>query len=495
MIIDYFKKISKDTVYYGLGQSLRRFFSIFTAPILTRVFSPSDFGVIDLIITTIAFLTLFLSLSVNNGIFREYFDYTDSEKKEVLFSGISFIMILVIAVDLLLIIFAKQISIILFKSPEYKSIIILALLKIPIFILFDHFMTLLRFLRRAKLFVVFSIIQMGIHILFLLFYVVYLKLGITGVFLTAISSNLFPLIFLSFLIAKYYSPNLKMGYVKNILAFSLPLLPGLFINMYLMNANRYFMNAYSSLEQIGIYSIATKIASISSIAALSFGMAWNPYAYSIINQKDKHFLYDKIFRFFFGMAAVIVFSVYLFANDILIILTTERYFVAYSLVGFICLGKIMYNVNTMISLGILISKKTYLMTIAQLGGAVAATLSFFLLIPKYNALGAAMSLLIGYSISSIFIYILSQRVYKINYKSINIILIYFCTLISIIVYYFFADLSNEVSISNILFKIIYIFLFAFIVFNIAFIKEEKMKFITLLKLKIKDNLLLLKERS
>ena len=32
-------------------------------------------------------------------------------------------------------------------------------------------------------------------------------------------------------------------------------------------------------------------------------------------------------------------------------------------------------------------------------------------------------------------------------------------------------------------------------FNIAFIKEEKMKFITLLKLKIKDNLLLLKERS
>ncbi len=81
MLLDQIKNLSTDSLYYGLGTALRRFFALFTAPIMTRVFTPDDYGVMGLITSTIAFASLILTFGINGGIFRHYYEVNKKEKK------------------------------------------------------------------------------------------------------------------------------------------------------------------------------------------------------------------------------------------------------------------------------------------------------------------------------------------------------------------------------------------------------------------------------
>jgi len=484
MIKQCLKDLSKDTIYYGLAHSLGRFISIFTAPIMTRVFSPSDYGVMDLITTTVSFMTLILAVNINGGIFREYFDVADREKGVLLFSGISPIMILVLVVDLVAVLLAGQISNILFRTGIYSNVIRLALLQIPIMILVEHFLILLRFLKRAKVFFVISVLDIILFVFFLLFYVVYLKFGIAGVYMATLSTKSILLLPLFYKLARYYSVKIDIRHIKNVMSFSLPLLPAVFVNLYLAKASTYFLNFYSSLENVGLYSIASKISSSGLIVAAAFGMGWMPFAYGIIKEKDKHYLYDMVLRAVFGIYGVIIFASSIFANEALIIITTEKYYACYNLVGFIALAQIMYYINTMVSLGINISKRTYFFTLAQLVGAIVATILFLLLIPRFGSLGAAVSFLVGFSSSSVFIYAFSQKLYPIPYNGIKILLIYGVTLSAIICVYHFSNLALKLSLQVMVLKALLVISFGLLMFNIALVGEERLKVTAFIKERI-----------
>ena len=473
--------ISQDTLFYGLAHSASRFIVIFTAPIMTRVFSPSDYGVIDLIATTVSLLTLILSMHVNGGIFREFYEVPEQDRGVLLFSGISPVMLVTLTVDLIAIIYAGKISDLIFSTRIYTNVIQLALIQIPISILFDHFLVLLRFLQRPKVFLLISIIKISIYFICLLIFIVWLRFGIIGVYLTTLASEMLVLMPLLYILSSNYTLKVDTNHIKNVMKYSIPLIPSVFINTYLARASAYFLNAQAGLEHVGLYSIAAKIGSAGLIAAEAFGMAWMPFAYSIIMQREKHHIYDLALRVVFGVYGIIIFSSALFANEVLIIFTTEKYYPSYNLVGFIAMAQIMYYINTMISIGIRISKMTYFITIAQVLGAVAATILFIILIPRYGALGAALSYLIGFSCSSVFIYIFSQRVYSVPYHGIKVVLIYGFIMLSITAVYHLLELSMNLSLQTILIKLIWVILFAMLMFRLTLEKEEIEKVVSFVK--------------
>ena len=105
MISQVIKNLSKDSLYYGSGQAVRRFFSIVTAPIMTRIFSPSDYGVISLILTTAAFAGLVIGIGINAGVFRHYYEMNDMNRRVLLFSGITSQMTIIVSMVLVLSLF------------------------------------------------------------------------------------------------------------------------------------------------------------------------------------------------------------------------------------------------------------------------------------------------------------------------------------------------------------------------------------------------------
>ncbi|OGV14996.1 MAG: hypothetical protein A2499_03230 [Stygiobacter sp. RIFOXYC12_FULL_38_8] len=472
MIFNHLKEISKNTLLYGAGQGIRRFFSIFTAPILTRIFSPADYGVISLISTTLAFSALVISLGISAGIFRNYYDVNDAEKKVLLFSGITSQMIIICLIIILAEIFADTISLMIFGTNSYGRIIRIALIQIPLIEIFEHFATLLRYQNRPKTYLFISSFQLACNLFFLLFYVIYLKLGIEGIFLGIISSYAIPLVILWIKQSKYYTISFHYEYVKKSLAFSIPLMPGWFINMYLMQSNRFFLQSFHSSTEVGLYSIGDRIAGIMSVVMTMFFLAWDPLSMKIINNKFEHRVYDSVARIFLFLSSILIICITFFSKEALIIFTTSKYYSAFKYPGLIAFGTMTFYLNYFLGQGIIINKKTIYQSYARIVGAIFATIVFLLLIPNYSGMGASIGLVIGYFISGILLIYFSEKLYHLPYKYYRIALSYFFTFSVISIYLISTTDSFSLSLMTILIKCIFILLFIILLLFITFTRDE-----------------------
>lgn len=483
MLKQHIKNLFHQSMYYGAGQAVRRFFSIFTAPIMTRIFSPADYGVIALISTTIAFGSLVVGLGISAGIFRHYYEVNDEKRKILLFSGISSQMVIIIAGVLVGVIFAEPISNVIFKTDKYANIIRLAFLQIPITELFEHLCTLLRYQNKAKRFMMISVLQLTLNLLFLLFYVVYLRLGIPGVYLNTITANAIPMIVLMFLLRRHYSLKINWTYVKDCLAFSLPLMPGWFVNMYLMQSNRFFLQAYHSPEEVGLFSIAARIAGIAGMFMSIFFLAWDPLSYKLIKEKAQHFMYDFVARLFIFICSVVIIGITFFSKEVLIILTTEKFYPAYVVVGLIGLGQLTFYLNYFLGMGIIISKKTIFQSVARFGGAITASMIFIFFIPKYGIYGASIGLVAGYMTSSVGLYLFSNRLYKLPYDVKRIVASYLVTLMVIVLYAVYSSDQYSLSISAISLKMCLLFAASLCLIATSFNRGEIIKAVSAIRVR------------
>jgi O-antigen/teichoic acid export membrane protein len=482
MLINYIKDLSKNSIYYGLGSAVRRFFAIFTAPIMTRIFEPADYGVISLVSTTIAFAGMVITLGISAGIFRHYYEVNVHDRKELLFSGIISQTIIIGSIILILAPFSGKVSLLIFGTDDYGYIFNLALIQLFIVELFEHFMTLLRYQKRPHYFLIVSSVQLSLNLLFLLFYVVYLRMGIPGVYYGIISAYVFPLLFLIFSLRKNYSLRMNISYVKDCIMFSVPLIPGWFVNMYLARSNKFFLQSFHSIDDVGLFSIGERIGGLVAMIMTVFFMAWNPVSMELINKKDQHHIYDSISRIFIFISATAIIGITFFAKEILIILTTEKYYPAYQYAGLIAFGTMTFYLNYFLGQGIIISKKTIYQSIARLVGAMVATGVFLLLIPYYQGLGAAFGSIIGYATASIVMIIISNKLYHLPYELKRLTAVYLSTLFVILSYLKLANDSFTISATFVLIKLLLLLFATVILALFAFKKSEIFKIISTLKL-------------
>ena len=108
------KGLAKDSAIYGLSSGLSRIIGLVMAPILTRIFSPSDYGIISLIQVAISFLIILASMNIMSGMSYYYFKEDDEIKRPiVLTTGFLITIGLAALMGIILFTFAGQLASIL----------------------------------------------------------------------------------------------------------------------------------------------------------------------------------------------------------------------------------------------------------------------------------------------------------------------------------------------------------------------------------------------
>src|SRR3972149_9408829 len=121
----HFSGLAKDSLIYGLGNAVLKILALLTAPIFTRIFVPADYGIISLIASIISFLSLLLIFGMDSALFVSFYEYK-KEQKVVISSGFWFLVgwsLVLIAVAMG---FASLASELIFKTPVYQTLFILA---------------------------------------------------------------------------------------------------------------------------------------------------------------------------------------------------------------------------------------------------------------------------------------------------------------------------------------------------------------------------------
>ncbi|WP_419773868.1 oligosaccharide flippase family protein [Halarcobacter sp.] len=448
--------------------------AILLIPIYTRYLSPIEYGIIDLFIIVGAIINIAISLEITQAIGRFYHDTKDEDEK-MSYTSTAFLYTLVVYILYFIFsyILAEPFTIFLLDDIKYQNIFILASLAITTNGVFYFVQNQLKWQIQPKDSIICAIVNAFVTALIAIYLLVNTNFKVESVFIGQVFGNL-----ISSLLSIYYAKSsylivFNFSKFKEMIKFTYPLTLtsiGVFTSMYI---DRIAIKDLLGLEELGIYGIAARFASVTAILMLGFQSSLIPLVYKHYKEKETPKNISKIFTVFSFFALLLVCSSIVFSKEVLFLFTTESFYSASSLISFMVMSALLSNMY-IFAPGIGIAKKTKITLFITVLGAVLNTILNYALIPLFNVNGATYATLISSTIVFFLYVTFSNRYYKITYRWK---ILFFCLLISLSSAITINSSFVIVSITSMLSKAIYILILACILIHLLF-DTKNLKFNT-----------------
>lgn len=407
-----FKKLINNSMIFAIGTLGSKLILFILVPIYTKYLSVSEYGLTDLIVTTVNMLLPIFSLSVYDGLLRFVMDEDESNEKVLTNS----LLIALLGTILLLLISP------LFSIFKVSSSNILFLILLLFFQLLQRiFAQFLRATGEVKRYAINGIVLAVLTGIFSLYFLIVPRLGIKGYFLGIILANIFSIIELLWVINVKDKISLKFidkMMIKKLLYYSMPLIPNSLMWWFVNTSNRYFIGFWVGVAANGLFAVASKIPAIISMISQVFQQAWQLSAIEEYDNKDSSSFYSKTFNslseiLFIGNSILLVSLKPIFSQ-----LFSEDYYSAWKIVPFLMLGVTFSSFSSFLGANYLASKKTSGVFKTSVYGGIASIILNFLLIKPFGLIGAGLSSMISFFLMFLMRYIDTRNVIKIaiNYK-------------------------------------------------------------------------------
>lgn len=468
------KYLFEDITKYLPSKLIPFIVSFLALPIITRLFSPAEYGNYVLIISSVYILSSITSW-VNTSILRFYPAYEKGQKTNVFIATIiklTFLSILVIFIISFCIL-------LLVKSFISENLCYLMSIGLIVFISTSFFSIALDFLRikrNINWFSVFFVWKCITTLVFGIMFVVIFDFGVDGLLWGAILSVglSLPLLWkIAIGKIRLKSKSISLKSTIEMAKYSFPLVIGGLAAWILNLSDRYILNFFKSENEVGIYSISYIISEHSIMILVSlFSMAFNPLAIIIWEKEGKEssqrFLTEGT-RYFLILCVPAIVGISVLRDHILNMLSTKDYYEGAKIIPFVVLGLFFFGLYQRFGAGLSFYKKTYQSMICVIASGLLNLVLNFLLIPQYGYLGAAITTLVSYAFLLILIIFVSRRffVWEFPFKTLGRV-VFASAIMGIFVYY----IGNSLTSSNVLNLILAICSGMFIYFILLFLLKE-----------------------
>ncbi|MBN1150678.1 polysaccharide biosynthesis C-terminal domain-containing protein [candidate division WOR-3 bacterium] len=411
------KTLLRHIFIYSAGAVFYQIVNILSVKTYTNIFTLEEYGIISYLLTFIALIsTSFSGIQISSALGRFYTDKQFSNEKKLIFSSCFFALFLFSFTTFTLsgaVIFPLKSAL----FPKISSSLVLILL-----LVFSFLSTQEKFLSlffkwdlNPKLYIVFYNFSPLFSLVLVLVFSAFMKDAARS-FMSGITlASLITAIVLLLLLRKNFVFVIDNNWIKKVSLFALPLIPYTSTLLVLTFADRFLIRYFIGYESVAIYSLGAKISAVISAVSSGFRNAWGPYFYSTYSEIDSGKNYARVFDLFNFFAVGTMLFVVFFSDQIISMLSTEQYYPAKTIVPFLIVSNIVFNLQYFL-LGIYIKNKTIYLTYSTLIGIVLnLTLDIFL-IPKFKLQGAAIATMVSFSVMFIINMVLSQRLYKIPYR-------------------------------------------------------------------------------
>jgi O-antigen/teichoic acid export membrane protein len=396
----------KRFAHFFSGGALGRLFGFVTLPILTRILSVEQYGVLSLVTTTAMISVTFAKFGLTDGVIRFYGEFSKSSEKQEIFSSTIMIRGAFLALVTALLYIPAYFIILrhyLKISEEYSLcffVIIFILLVRPINNLISNlllvtgktiFMNLLGLFSRASGF-----------LLSVVFLIVVIK-ELYGFFVGGLVSDVIVLSILLYWFLSHYKVELKKvskDLTLKLIKFGAPLVLTEFSYLLLQYVDRFFIVSYLGSAKLGIYSVGYNIAMyVSEMFVFSISYAITPIFVTLYEKEGKEkteAFINKSLHYLLIILIPMVFGYLLVAGDVIRGLASAKYAEAAVFSPIVLVGTLLIGLNTnILCAGLYLKKKTNTILLIMMSGVVVNILLNLALIPKFGLLGAASSTLIA----------------------------------------------------------------------------------------------------
>jgi O-antigen/teichoic acid export membrane protein len=411
-------QLAKESAVYGLSAVLARFAAIFLVPVYTRIFTPEDYGVLAMVTTIMVLLGVFIGLGAEASFTVSYYDTDDEARRADLV--LNYVLIQLVTGVLfggLLFVVAQSVATFFLGSPERAIYVQLAAATLVAGSLSPVAFNLFRIARRPWTLVVLnssaSLAQIGLSIVL----VALLGYGLIGNFLAQLVVAACFLVISAWLLRSWLR-NGAFSYERmlHMLRLGLPYVVSALAAQVILVADRFFIEYYRSLWEVGLYAIGASIASALALITSAFQMALGPYAMSIQHQPDARITYASILTTFCVVAGGCATLLSLFAPEVLLLFTTASYLEASVVVPYLAFYTVAVSIGYIASLGSWLAKRTEHLAWTTLVGVAVNIALNIVLVPSYGIAGAAIATLAAQVTFVTLLFWASQRCYSIPYR-------------------------------------------------------------------------------
>lgn len=283
------KELMKNTIIIALGKFSTQVISYLLLPLYTSVLTTSEYGIYDFLVTACIFIVPFITLLMEESMFRFLIDEeTDSGKKKVMSNACVYsILSMIVWCSILFIILS------IFKY-KYTLVFILYIISC-IFITLTNSIT--RGLSKLKLYSLSNFVLSAITIILNVLFIAYFKFGVNGLLYSTIIANTITSFFIFFKLKIYSYIKFKLvnkNKLIEMVKYSYPLVPNS-IGWSIINiSDRIIITIFLGSSSNGIYAMANKFPNIMNTFSGFFFTAFKENASKVIKKKDYEDYYNNV---------------------------------------------------------------------------------------------------------------------------------------------------------------------------------------------------------
>ncbi|MGB2873854.1 MAG: oligosaccharide flippase family protein [Gaiellaceae bacterium] len=408
--------LARQTLAYGVSGLIVPLLGMITLPVFARVFTRSQYGLIELGIATTSVAAAIVDAGLSSAALRGFYDFSarqDRERRSLMLTGFAASTGFSLVFAAALIALRHDLARWIFGSAHQASLVLVIAATLPALNTLRYVSELLRVRLQASHYLVTSAIAGTVITAISLAGVLALGWRVKGVFFAVLIGNAAAAAYGLFVVRSGLAGRFSAPELRRMLAYGLPLVPATLAAWALALIDRIILSRLGSLSQVGQYAIANRLAGLLLIVLTAFLFALTPFLLATYseNPEQEKAARARALTYFTFVLSLLGLVLTLFAKEIIDI-AAPKFGEAYKTVGPLMLGAIGYGLVSLLTTGLSITRKTiHMAALTLLAAGINIGLNFAL-IPPFGIVGAGVATAVGYGFLTISYYWVSQRVYR-----------------------------------------------------------------------------------
>ena len=446
-------------------------------PILTRILTPKDFGIVAFVTVFSGFARSVATLGINFGADRAYFEYREDKGglNALICSTQLFLYLALIISSLIVFILRNIISRIIIGDAEYGFAIIVGFVAAYINIIIGFYMTYYQNMEKANVYSSFNILQSVFTAVLSLVLVWHFEMSYMGIIYGSLGGAFITCAF----IFVHFNRGIEVVFdgrmiIDNI-KYGIQILPKSFTGFINSFFDKYLLNNMLSLSTVGIYNIGQTVGNVLFTGMNTIWPSFRPVVYREVFDRGEDGVTSagRIFTLFAYPAVALALLLILFSQEALYIIAPPEYYEAFDVIIILSFGMATYVFGMFGGVNFAYTKRAYFIFPIGVLGTLVNVGANILLIPRYGLIGAAIATVIMNLLTNALFIIIGQRLYKIQYEWKTIFYCFAILLLAVMTVFYLK--YSEVSIYNYyLYKFIPIILYVVVGVKAEIITREKL---------------------
>ena len=406
------KKLLSNGAIFLFSNVLNASIPFLLLPVLTRLLTPEDYGIVAMFAIFLTLVSAFVGLSVHGAINVQYFKLESNEFNEYITS--CFMLLAASAVTVFLVVFLIGESFEEIIGLPHKWMLIGVLVSF-----FQFFINILLIIwvvtGKAIKYGSFQILQTASNALLSLVFIIFLGLTWDGRILgQTVAVILFGIVALFIIYSSGYLkyPKNAFFYMKDAMKFGIPLIPHSIGAFVIYSTDRVVISNILDVSAVGVYMVGLQLGQAMGLLADSYNKVYSPWLMK--NLSDKNINKNKlVFYTYLSMLLLLLTGLIwaVVANILLPFLVGDEFQKASGLIVYMSLGFSLTGLYYLVTNYIFYTSHTkFLAIITFFCGLLNIPLTYYL-VGFYGINGAAIAFLIIQTLFFVLTWILAAKVF------------------------------------------------------------------------------------